>query len=72
MNTNKTSLYKMNQQLCLDISISHFFIGQKIPSAYKMNKGYTVVDIDEKRGRILMRQDGIEKSQWFTLSDFSK
>lgn len=50
--------------------ISRFFVGQKISSAYKMNKGYTVLEIDEKRDRILMRQDGIEKPQWFTLSEF--
>ena len=50
--------------------ISHFFIGQKISSVYKMNSGYTVLEIDEKRDRILMRQDGIDKPQWFTLSEF--
>ena len=70
MNTDKTSLDAQSQPSCLGAVISRFFVGQKIPSAYKMNKGYTVLEIDEKRDRILMRQDGIEKPQWFTLSEF--
>jgi hypothetical protein len=64
LNNHKTT------QLGIGAVISRFFIGQKIPSTYKTNKGYTVVDIDEKRDRILMRQEGIEKPQWFTLSEF--
>lgn len=56
--------------LRLGAVISRFFVGQKIPSAYKMNKGYLVIEIDKKRDRILMKQDGIDKPQWFTLSEF--
>ncbi len=56
----------------LDGVISRFFIGQKILSAYKMNKDYIVVDIDEKRDRILMRQEGIETPQWFNLWELIK
>lgn len=61
----------MNTALVMKIQ-SSFFIGQKIPSVYELNEGYTVVDVDEKRDRILMRQDGIEKPQWFHLSEFKK
>ncbi|MCY7350348.1 MAG: hypothetical protein LH606_06740 [Cytophagaceae bacterium] len=50
--------------------ISRFFIGQKIASVYKENTGFTVVDIDKKRGRILMRQNNMEKPEWFDLSEF--
>lgn len=50
--------------------ISRFFIGQKVKSVYEGNAGYTVLEIDVKRDRILMKQDGIEKPQWFTLSEF--
>ena len=70
MNTDKTSLENKNQPSCLGAVISRFRVGQKTPSAYKMNKGYIVLEIDEKRDRILMRQEGIEKPQWFTLSEF--
>lgn len=60
----------INSIYCQNAVISSFFIGQRIPSAYPMNKGYTVINIDKKRGRILMKQDGIEKSQWFTFPEF--
>lgn len=70
MSNVKTSLEPQNQPSCLAAVISRFFVGQKIPSTYKMNKGYTVIEIDEKRDRILMKQDGIEKPRWFTLSEF--
>jgi len=50
--------------------ISRFFIGQKIASVYKENTGFTVVDIDKKKRRILMRQNNMEKPRWFDLSEF--
>jgi len=70
MNEEQNINEPQNPAFLVGSVISRFFIGQKIPSAYKMNKGYTVVDIDDKRDRILMKQDGIEKPQWFTLSEF--
>jgi len=62
----------MKQQNENTPAISQFFIGQKISSIYEANKGYTVVDVDSKQDRILLRQDGIEKPQWFTLSELTK